>query len=286
MRLSDLDRPFICSSLADQSIEETIVSIKRAEYEGARAFEVHLPLLDFPDPQAIEELTDATSAPMYATCRRGTFYELLGAQEVVDLSEEERTEKLLSAIDAGFDGVDIELDTFDPTGGPDAFTPEAIRAYAADSNAPLGEVSDDSEAIERQREFIDAVHERGADVVLSAHTYRHLEPVDALAIAERMTDRGADLCKIVGVDRDMEEALDTIRAHLRLNEADVAPYSLMAIGDPSRIVRPISPMLGSAWVFAQPELRPGGFHSWPLVENAREVLRRVDWRNAYDPHDR
>jgi hypothetical protein len=83
----------------------------------------------------------------------------------------------------------------------------------------------------------------------------------------------------------MEEALDTLRGHLRLNEADVVPYALMAIGDPSRIVRPIAPMFGSAWVFAQPELSPGGFHSWPLVENAREVLRRVDWRTAYDPHD-
>lgn len=284
MRLSDLERPFICTSLADQSIEETITSIKRAEYEGARAFEVHLPLLGFPDLQTITELTDATAAPMYATCRRGTFYELLGAAGAVDLTDEERTEQLLGAIEAGFDGVDIELDTFDRTGGPDAYTPDAIQTYAAESNALIAEVSDEPGAIERQREFVDAVHERDADVMLSAHTYRHLEPDDALAIAERMTDRGADLCKIVGVDRDMGEATDTIRAHLRLNEADVAPYSLMAIGDPSRIVRPISPMLGSAWVFAQPELRPGGFHSWPLVENAREVMRRVDWRSAYDPH--
>jgi hypothetical protein len=31
-------------------------------------------------------------------------------------------------------------------------------------------------------------------------------------------------------------------------------------------------MFGSAWVFAQPELVPGGFHSWPLVENVREIL--------------
>jgi hypothetical protein len=60
----------------------------------------------------------------------------------------------------------------------------------------------------------------------------------------------------------MDEAIDTIRGHLRLNDADTAPYSLMAIGDPSRIVRPISPMLGAARVFAQPDLRPGGFHSW------------------------
>ena len=284
MRLSDLERPFICTSLADHSVEATIASIKRAEYEGARAFEVHLPLVNFPDTETIAEIAGATAAPMYATCRRGTFYELLGAQGSVELTEAERTERLLAALDAGFDGVDIELDTFDPTDGPSEFTREEIREYADNPDTPMAQVSDDPGAVERQREFIRAAHERDADVVLSAHTYCHLKPADAVAIAERMTDRGADFCKIVGVDRDMDDALDTVEGHLRLNESETAPYSLMAIGDSSRIVRPISPMLGSAWVFAQPDIRPGGFHSWPLVENAREVLRRVDWRTAYDPH--
>ena len=286
MRLSDLERPFICTSVTEESVDETIASIKRAEYEGARAFEVHLPLVDFPDPETIRTITDVTAAPMYATCRRGTFYELLGANGTVDLTDEERTDRLLVAIESGFDGVDIELDVFDPTGGPERFTDESIREYAGDDSAPMAQVTDDPETIERQHEFAAAVHARDADVMFSAHTYRHLEPSDAVAVANRMTDRGADFCKIVGVDLDMEDALDTIEGHLMLNEADVSPYSLMTIGDPSRIVRPISPMLGSAWVFAQPDIHAGGFHSWPLVENAREILRRVDWRTAYNPHYR
>ena len=45
-------------------------------------------------------------------------------------------------------------------------------------------------------------------------------------------------------------------------------------------------MFGSAWVFAQPELTPGGFHSWPLVGDTREMLKRVDWWTACDPHNR
>jgi 3-dehydroquinate dehydratase len=284
MRLSELERPFICTSIAATTIKETVTAMKRAEYDGARAFEVHLPLLGFPDPAPLARLTDATAAPVYATCRRGAFYELLGADVTVDVSDDERAERLLAAVEAGCDGVDLELDAFDPTGGPDAFNPAAIDEYAADSDASLAEVTDDADAVDRQQEFVQAVHDRAADVMLSAHTYRHLEPADAVGIAERMTDRGADFCKIVGVDRDLDEALDTIEGHLHLNDADVAPYSLMAIGDPSRILRPLSPMLGSAWVFAQPDLRPDGFHSWPLVENVREVLRRVDWRSVHDPH--
>ena len=150
----------------------------------------------------------------------------------------------------------------------------------------MAEITDDPDAIRRQREVVDRIHDAGGEVVVSCHTYKHLAPEDAVAVAERIEDRGADLAKIVGYDRDMDDLLDTLAAHLALNEAVDLPYALMAIGAVSRIGRPIAPMFGSAWVFAQPELTPGGFHSWPLVDNAREILRRVDWRTAYDPHDR
>lgn len=285
MQLSSLSRPFICTSVADESLERTIRTIKTAEYQGASAFEVHLPLLGFPSDAELERLSDATACPIYATCRRDAFYELLGADDVVELSETERTDRLVAAVEAGLDGIDMELDTFDRQPGPGSFTESAIESYAEDPETGPAEISDDPNAIDQQQAVIDRVHQAGGDVILSAHTYTHLSPAEALAIAERMTDRGADLCKIVGVDRTLDEGLETLEAHLRLNEAETAPYALMAIGDPGRIVRPISPMFGSAWVFAQPELVPGGFHSWPLVENAREILRRVDWRTVHTPHE-
>jgi 3-dehydroquinate dehydratase len=285
MRLSDLERPFICTSLAETTVEETVAAMKRAEYEGTRAFEVHLPLLDFPTGADAERLLSATANPVYATCRRDTFYELLGVDEPVSLTDGERAERLVTAVEAGFAGADFELDSFDRTPGPERFTEDAIAAHAAAPDATPAEVTDDPDAVARQEAFVADVHDAGGDVVLSAHTYTHLEPADAVAIAERMTERGADFGKLVGVDQSMDDALDTLEAHLRLNEADVLPYALMAIGDTSRITRPMAPMFGSAWVFAQHDLSPGGFHSWPLVENAREVLRRVDWRSAHDPHD-
>jgi 3-dehydroquinate dehydratase len=285
MRLSTLPQPFICTSVVDGGIEGTIRTIKTAEYEGATAFEVHLPLLDFPTAEELGRLADATAYPIYGTCRRAPFYELLGRDEPAQLTDVDRTDQLVTAVDAGLDGIDMELDTFDCQPGPESFSEEAIAAHAADPDAEPAEISDDPEAIAAQGDVIDRVHEAGGEVLLSAHTYTHLEPAETVAIAERMTERGADLCKIVGVDRSLAEGIETLQAHLRLNDADTAPYALMAIGEPSRIIRPLAPMFGSAWVFAQPELRAGGFHSWPLVENAREVLRRVDWRTVHTPHE-
>ncbi|MFB6295842.1 MAG: type I 3-dehydroquinate dehydratase [Halobacteriales archaeon] len=287
MHLSDLERPFVCTSLADETVEEAVRTIKTAEYDGARAFEVHLPLLDYPEGEPADRLTSTTPVPLYATIRRGTFYDLLGADAPVEMDDTERVERLVGAVEAGFDGVDVEMDTFDPQPGPEEFTAEAIQAYADDPETEPAEITDDDGAVEQQRAAIESVHEAGGEVIMSAHTYTHLTPAETVAIAERATERGADFVKIVGVDRTMDEALETLEAHLRLNEADVVPYALMAIGDASRLVRPIAPMFGSAWVFAQPELTPGGFHSWPLVENAREVLRRIDWRSAHgdvQPH--
>ena len=285
MRPASLSQPFICTSVVEEDIESTIRTIKAAEYQGATAFEVHLPLLDFPTAEELQQLADATAYPIYATCRRDAFYKLLGTKDVVTLSEQKRTDRLVAAVEAGLAGIDMELDTFDRQPGPDSFTEEAIEAYADDPDVGPAEITDDSEAIEAQIDVVERVHEAGGDVIMSAHTYTHLTPAETVAIAERMTDRGADLCKIVGVDRTLEEGLETLEAHLHLNEADTAPYGLMAIGEPGRIVRPIAPMFGSAWVFAQPELVPGGFHSWPLIENAHEILRRVDWRTVHTPHD-
>jgi len=285
MSLSDLTRPFLCTSLVEESIEETISTLKTAEYQGAEAFEVHLPLVDYPDEKGLERLRSATNCPIYVTCRRDEFYELLGAENVISLDDRERMNRLVEAIKAGMDGIDMELDTFDRQPGPDSFTQAAIDAYAADQSSDPAEITDDPDAIAAQRDVVNRVHNAGGDVVFSSHTYKHLKSSDAAAIAERMTDRGADLCKIVGVDRTLEEGLETLETHLQLNKMDCAPYSLMAIGAPSRIIRPLAPMFGSAWVFCQPNLIPGGFHDWPLVENAREVLRRIDWRTVHTPHE-
>ena len=284
MRLTEIERPFIVTSSSDRSIPQVIKTIKQAEYDGARAFEVHLPLVGFPDADEIAQLTEATSQPLYATCRRGRFYELLGAEELFDFTDEERVEMLVEAVEAGFDGVDFELDTFDPSPGPESFTTEAIAEYATNPESEPAEITDDPGAVERQRETIDRIHATGGEVIVSCHTYTHLEPAMAVAIGERIEHRGADFAKIVGYDHDMRDLLDTLEAQLELNERVDVPYALMAIGTVSRIQRPISPMFGAAWVFGQSELTPGGFHSWPLVDNAREVLRRVDWRTAYDPH--
>jgi len=151
----------------------------------------------------------------------------------------------VAAVEAGLDGIDMELDSFDCQPAPEPFSEDAITAHTADPEAEPAKISDDPETIAAQTDVIDRVHEAGGEVLLSTHTYTHLAPAETVAIAERMTERGADLCKIVEVDRSLAEGNETLQSHLRLNDADVGPYALMAIGKPSRIVRPLAPIFGS-----------------------------------------
>jgi antitoxin (DNA-binding transcriptional repressor) of toxin-antitoxin stability system len=281
MKLSDLERPFVTASVTDPSIESAVATVKTAEMQGAKAFEVHLPLLDADGDLA--RLRDATRLPMYASCRRAAFYDLFDTEVSVG-NDSDRTSRLLDAVDAGFDGADIELDTFDPQPGPDPLTEAAVLDYAAAADTGPVEVTDDADAVVDQQEFVDDVAARGGETVLSSHAYTHLSPERAVALGEQIEIRGADFAKIVGLDRTMRELLDTLEAHLALTEALSMPYVLMSIGAPSHLGRPLTPMFGSAWVFAQTDYDPGGFHSWPLVENAQAVLSRVDWRTAHDPH--
>lgn len=58
MRLSDLERPFVCTSLTESTVEETVRALKTADYVGSRALEVHLPLLGLPNREGMGVLED------------------------------------------------------------------------------------------------------------------------------------------------------------------------------------------------------------------------------------
>jgi len=284
--LSDLDRPFICCSVAEKGVDEAIRTIRLAALEGAHAFEVHLPMLGYPDRAELARLFESTTRPVYATCRRASFYGLLGLDESaldpIRRTDEERVDELLAAVNAGAAGVDVELDTFDPTPAPEG--PTATLARSDDEGIEPAEFTRDDRAVVRQQETVEAVHDQGAEVVLSCHPMVHISPEAAVDIGRTMEARGADLAKIVGVDRSLYDALDTFKANLRMDEAVDVPFNMMSMGDATRAARLAYPFFGSSWVFCQLTQTPGGFEAWPLVENAREVFRRTDWEPAWAAH--
>lgn len=275
-RIADVDAPFVWCPIVERDPAAVRATMRAAVLEGAAAFEIHLPMLDYPDAAALADLADATTRPVIATCRRAEFYTLVGYPaedlDAIRRSDEGRVEALTDAVRAGFDGADFELDTF----GEGTVPPDDVGGIEARLAREAEEVTLDPEAVARQERAVEAIQDLGGEVLLSCHPGCHLAPEEAAAIAGLMADRGADLAKIVGVDESLAEVLDTLEANLRLRDALEIPFTMMSMGPPSRVGRPFYPFFGSSWVYCQVEHRPGGFEAWPTVENAREILRRVD----------
>lgn len=286
-RLSALESPFICCTVIDRSLEEAIRTIRLGALEGADAFEIHLPLLGYPPADELARVFDATTRPVYATSRRASFYPLVGLPEseveTIRRSDEDRIDELVDAVAAGAAGIDMELDSFDPQPGLD-FDGQRLLDHAVSEDATPAELTTDAEAIQRQEQVVDHVHELGGEVLFSCHPLKHLTPDEALEIAERMVDRGADLAKLVGVDPSFYHVLDTLEANLDLNRTLSIPFNMMSMGGPTRVGRLMYPFFGSDWIFCQVTHYPNGFEAWPLVEHAREVFRRVDWEPAREAH--
>jgi 3-dehydroquinate dehydratase len=273
---TDLEQPFICTMISEPTVEAARSVMKHSEFEGADAFIVNL-MGDGEygleksalDEDSLRDLFESTPLPSMAC-----YYRRKYTGERVEETDEERMEILRRAVRAGARAVDLVGDTFDPVPGPDEFSEEAT-AYSLDSESPPREITTDPEAVERQRAEIDAIHDLGGEVQLTAHTRTHLSPEQALEIATAFEERNADMVKIVGVDRSWEDLLDTLEATVLLNRELEVPFVMMSHGEHGVLGRYMAPFLGSMLCFTQHEYPPGGFYLQPLTENVRSVFDSV-----------
>ncbi|SEG62797.1 type I 3-dehydroquinate dehydratase [Halobellus limi] len=273
---TELEQPFTCAAIYEPTVDAATSIMKESEFAGADSFILNLMgdgtqglREEFLTEDHLERLFQSTSKPTMACYYRWHF-----GGESVDVTDEERQEILRRAVRAGAKCVDLVGDTFDPTLGPDVFTEEAKR-YSLESERPPREVTDDPDAVARQEAEIERIHELGAEVQMSAHTRIHLDPEQALAVAETFQDRGADIVKLVSVDRSWEDMLETLEATVLLDRELDVPFIMMSHGEHGVLARYIAPFLGSMLCFTQQEYVPGGFYSQPLTENVNRVFDAV-----------
>lgn len=217
----------------------------------------------------LSDLFESTPLPSTAC-----YYRWKYTGERVDEDDEERMEILRTAVRAGARAVDMVGDTFDPIPGLDEFSAEAT-AYSLDPESPPREFTTDPNAIDRQRDEIESIHDLGGEVQLTAHTRTHLSPDQVLEIATAFERRGADMVKIVGVDTSWDDLPETLEATVLLNRELEIPFVVMSHGEHGVLGRYVAPFLGSMLCFTQHEYPPGGFYLQPLTENVRAVFNSV-----------
>jgi hypothetical protein len=291
---TELEQPFTCVGVYESTPAEAISVIKESEHRGAESFVItlmgdgtHGLREEYLNEEDLSKIFNCTSKPIMALYYRWNF-----AGETIDRSDEERQEILRMAVRAGADSIDYVGDTYNPTSGPELFSEEAAE-YSLNSEGPPQEVAPprDTEAWERQKAEIQEFQEMGAEVQTSTHARVHLEPQEALEIAQEFDELGADMVKLVSVDRSWEDLLDTFQACVLMDRHLDADYIMMSHGEHGILGRYMAPYFGSMLTFTQTSYSAntkdaGGFYSQPLTENVLRIFDSMKNVEAMkDPED-
>ena len=168
--------------------------------------------------------------------------------------DDARQKCLLLAAEAGAEVIDVMGDLYAP--------------------APF-ELTFDPAAVAGQKALIQAIHDRGAKVVMSSHTDQARSAGEILAHLREQSSRGADILKIVTRADTEEELTEAFRTTMLLKRALDKPFIQLCGGKYSRPHRYLAPKFGLAVAFATPEEKPGAVQ--PSVRQLRTVLDTIDW---------
>ena len=137
------------------------------------------------------------------------------------------------------------------------------------------ELTDDAEAVQKQMALIDAIHARGAEVLMSSHTYKYISPERILEIALAQQARGADVVKIVVRANSISEEAEVLRASALLKRLLTVPFMLLC-GGSHHVLRRVGPYFGSCTWLTVVEHDECATKSQPLVADilrVREVMK-------------
>ncbi|NLF32389.1 MAG: type I 3-dehydroquinate dehydratase [Planctomycetes bacterium] len=243
-------RPVIAGIMAGQTPQELIAESKNAEFDGAGGLAICLADLkpEFRNRQALQSIIDAVHLPFmfffYRDDRWG------------DSGDEERQELLLAAADAGASMIDVMGDLYDPS--------------------PM-EITRDAAAIDRQKDLIDRIHARGADVVISSHMACARTTDQVVEHMLALESRGPEVVKIVTAVDTEDELAEALRTTLVLKRELKTPFIHLCNGRFSRPHRLFGPALGVSIAFAVHRYEPRYGMMQPTIRAMRAVLDNLHW---------
>ena len=133
-----------------------------------------------------------------------------------------------------------------------------------------GEFTTNEEAVKKQMELIDKLHEKGAEVLMSSHVCKFTPAEKVLEIALGHQSRGADICKIVTGAGNMEEQIENLRIINMLKENLKIPF-LFLCGGECHILRRIGGELGCSMYLTVYEYDELATPVQPLLKNLKAI---------------
>lgn len=183
----------------------------------------------------------AANKPVYATMYRHT--------ENEGLTDDELAKKLVTLAECGADLCDVMGDYFDRQ--PD-------------------ELARDKNAVDKQKDLIDAIHANGASVLMSSHILTYTPPERVLEVALAHQERGADISKIVTGAETVEEELENLKIINMLKENLDIPFLFLCSGK-CGLLRRIGGELGTCMYLCVAEHDEFATPAQPLLSDVKTI---------------
>ena len=264
-KLSKLSSPALAGVVREKSTNAAIAEIQNCIYDGATMIDLHLSCLEQTDTESLARIMQASRLPVLA----------LHYPTERHVTEEERVDSLLRAVEAGAAGIDIQGYTFHHPSKKE-FCGE--DKYSFTKGNPK-EVVTDTQIIEKQCALIERVHAMGAEVLLSCQPGIPMKAEQVVELALFLEKRRPDIIKIVTRAKCEEDLIESLRAMTLLKKELKTPVTYHAGGRAGKLSRILNPVLGGHIVFCvdrfhadstmeQLDLRAAK----AAVENLRKIL--------------
>ena len=244
------EKPLLTVILQCKNPETAIRRIEKSLAIGGEAFGLQTESLEkqYRNPETYKKIFAAMQGrPIYVTNYRTSANK--------GISDEELAKGLLTLADCGATLCDVMGDLF-------CKHPE--------------ELTDNEEAIAKQIELIERLHEKGAEVLMSSHLYKYAPAERVLEIAMEQQRRGADIVKIVTKAENMEQQIENLRiTHLLKKELKV-PFLFLSGGE-CMLHRRIGANIGSCMYLCVYEHDENSTAAQPLLEKVKMIRDNMEW---------
>ncbi len=247
-------KPLLTCVITDNTDRTCIATIRNAIYDGAEAFLMDFTKLEdkYRNIDSLRKIIDyCEDKPLIMMCYRRDFRP--------DMTDERIAESLLMSVEAGASMVDIMGDLYHPS--------------------PL-QLTEDEEAIRKQKELVEKVHQLGGEVLMSSHTWVPMTSEHTLAHARALASRGADMIKIACTATNDAEMRETFNATMTLKEQLEVPFLHVCMGQYGKLHRVIAPTMGSSMALCVQRYNGIGMFDQVLLRSTKAVYDNLDWKMA------
>ena len=245
------DRALLTVMVQARTPERVKELVTLSKAEGAEAFGMQFERLrqEYRTKETYKALfAFAAPSPVYVTNYRGKRNDA----GVFAKDDETLSAELLEIAECGATLCDVMGDYFDPC---------------------PGELTVNEEAVAKQMALIDALHARGAEVLMSSHVHAFIPAERVLEIALEHQRRGADICKIVTGASNMEEQIENLRILQLLKQTLHIPVLFLSGGE-SYISRRLGGTIGNCMTLCVQEYDDLATKAQPLLRDMK-ILREL-----------